>query len=394
MQKFLILFLILAVAAILNSLADIKFKNTIHDFGEIKEEEGPYEYTFEFNNTGNEPFKLTKVKAGWGCTTPSWSTEEIAAGEKGFIKVLYKSNNRPGKFNKKINVNTDIDLQTTILKIKGNVIPTPGKLRSSIGILSASNNLIDFKNIYKEQQDEQTIEIANTRDKEIEILLIDIPEYLSLKVDKQIIAPGERSNIHVLLMADKIKEYGKFQYSPEIELKFADNLYSGSITIRANIREDFSHLSPQELVDAPKIIFPVKSKNIGIISEQSDQFVTFEFHNSGKSELLIHNIQLNNSTFTLIEYSKYIKPEAKGIIKLKLTDNHKNSLNSSFTVISNDPQNSEVIIQIFGSIKKQETGKTDIKNHLENIDLQKAWELIEEYKDSEKLVVLDVRRPD
>ena len=64
MQKFLILFLILAVAAILNSLADIKFKNTIHDFGEIKEEEGPYEYTFEFNNTGNKPFKLTKVKAG------------------------------------------------------------------------------------------------------------------------------------------------------------------------------------------------------------------------------------------------------------------------------------------------------------------------------------------
>jgi len=64
MQKYLILFLILAVAAILNSLADIKFENTIHDFGEIKEENGPHENTFVFTNTGNEPFKLTKVKAG------------------------------------------------------------------------------------------------------------------------------------------------------------------------------------------------------------------------------------------------------------------------------------------------------------------------------------------
>jgi len=57
MQKYLILFLSLAVATILNSLADIKFENTIHDFGEIKEENGHYEHKFVFTNTGNEPFK-------------------------------------------------------------------------------------------------------------------------------------------------------------------------------------------------------------------------------------------------------------------------------------------------------------------------------------------------
>ena len=44
--------------------ARISFKNEVHKFGTIKEEDGPYEVDFNFTNTGDEPLKLIKVKAG------------------------------------------------------------------------------------------------------------------------------------------------------------------------------------------------------------------------------------------------------------------------------------------------------------------------------------------
>jgi Protein of unknown function (DUF1573) len=64
MKRYLILFLILIGYAILYCAAEITFFETSHDFGEIEEENGQYEHKFVFTNTGNEPFKLTKVKAG------------------------------------------------------------------------------------------------------------------------------------------------------------------------------------------------------------------------------------------------------------------------------------------------------------------------------------------
>ena len=148
MKRLFLLFIILCYSFILFAEAEITFDNLKHDYGKMEEDGGPYEHIFHFKNTGNEPFKLVKVKAGWGCTTPSWSTDEIKAGEKGFITVAYKSDDRPGMFNKSIKVYTDINDIITTLRINGNVIPTPGKLLNKIGLLKSSLNKIKFGHIF------------------------------------------------------------------------------------------------------------------------------------------------------------------------------------------------------------------------------------------------------
>ncbi len=288
---------------------------------------------------------------------------------------------------------TNINEKTTVLKISGNVIPTPGKLRSSISILSSSTNMVNFNSIYKGQEDNQTIDIKNTHEKTIEISIFEIPDYLEIEIENTKIAPGESSKMHVALLTDKINTYGKFKHLQKLELSLADNKYSGNITIIANVSEDFSHLTPQDSANAPKIFFPIKSKILGNVSKEKNQIVTFEFQNTGKSELSIHNIQLNNNTFVLVEYDKYIKTGAKGNIVLQLTDNNKNSLNTSFTVISNDPVNSASILQIIGSHQKEKSVIKSNSSDYKNIDLQEAMELIKKYDGSEKLVILDVRTP-
>jgi len=64
MKKLFLLWLIFFVIVVsLYSSQKITFEKEVHDFGDIKEEGGPYEYNFIFSNTGDEPLKIIKVKA-------------------------------------------------------------------------------------------------------------------------------------------------------------------------------------------------------------------------------------------------------------------------------------------------------------------------------------------
>ena len=42
---------------------EITFKETVYDFGDVYEKDGPIEHKFEFTNTGDEPLELKRVKA-------------------------------------------------------------------------------------------------------------------------------------------------------------------------------------------------------------------------------------------------------------------------------------------------------------------------------------------
>jgi hypothetical protein len=63
MKRVITVILILSFTVLLFSKPIIKFDSLEHDFGDIKEDGGPYEYEFIFSNTGDEPLKLIKVKA-------------------------------------------------------------------------------------------------------------------------------------------------------------------------------------------------------------------------------------------------------------------------------------------------------------------------------------------
>ena len=100
----------------------LAMKATEYDFGKIPQNKPVY-YTFEFVNKGTTPLKLDNVHATCGCTTPEWSTEPIAPGETGKIKVGYNAASE-GDFEKFITITYNGNL-TKQLKIKGTVWKTP-----------------------------------------------------------------------------------------------------------------------------------------------------------------------------------------------------------------------------------------------------------------------------
>ncbi|MES2516852.1 MAG: DUF1573 domain-containing protein [Bacteroidota bacterium] len=59
-------------------------------------------HVYNFKNTGNMPLVLSNVNASCGCTTPSYSSEPVAPGQKGFITVKFNSKGKEGKLNKTV----------------------------------------------------------------------------------------------------------------------------------------------------------------------------------------------------------------------------------------------------------------------------------------------------
>ena len=102
--------------------AEMTINEKTHDFGTIKEANGPVTHTFEFTNTGGEPLVIINVNASCGCTRPEYPKEPIMPGKKGKVKVTFNPAGRPGEFSKEVKIRTNGD-KRPILRITGTVIP-------------------------------------------------------------------------------------------------------------------------------------------------------------------------------------------------------------------------------------------------------------------------------
>ncbi|SDM34401.1 Protein of unknown function [Catalinimonas alkaloidigena] len=100
----------------------ITFKETKHDFGDIKQGD-VVTYVFEFENTGKSPLILSQVQTTCGCTTPKWPREPIAPGTKSSITAQFNSTGKMGHQNKVITVISNASNSPARVSIVSNVLP-------------------------------------------------------------------------------------------------------------------------------------------------------------------------------------------------------------------------------------------------------------------------------
>lgn len=101
--------------------ARIEFKDTSHDFGELKFG-GDGSCEFIFKNTGKSPLILDNVKSTCGCTVPEWTKEPVIASGNGKIRIIYDTH-RVGVFSKTLIVYSNASNSPVRLFIKGKVLP-------------------------------------------------------------------------------------------------------------------------------------------------------------------------------------------------------------------------------------------------------------------------------
>jgi hypothetical protein len=97
------------------------FENKEHDFGKVIQGE-KVTYAFRFDNRGQADLLITSVSSSCGCTVPEYTTDPIAPGQKGTIKVTFDSSNRRGFQNKTVTLVTNTQPSSHTLRIKAQVI--------------------------------------------------------------------------------------------------------------------------------------------------------------------------------------------------------------------------------------------------------------------------------
>lgn len=99
------------------------FKETVYDFGTIKESKGAVKHTFTITNNGNKPLIILDAVASCGCTRPTYTAKPIKPGKTGKVEVTFSPAGRSGTFRKTIKVKTNGTEKITTLTITGVIIP-------------------------------------------------------------------------------------------------------------------------------------------------------------------------------------------------------------------------------------------------------------------------------
>jgi len=336
--------------------ANISFNKEIHNFGKIQESNGNVEYKFEYTNTGSTPLIITNVKASCGCTSPTWTEKPVMPGQTGFVSAVFNPTRRPGKFNKSILVETNTEKARVMLRIMGEVIPREKTVDDyypkAIGNLKLETNHFAFVKVYNNQLKVDTLKIYNPTDANMEVRFENVPNYLKLRVSSSVLKPKEKAFIIGEYDGTKAKDWGFVTDRVKIHIN-DDDLPAGVLTISAKIEEDFSKLTPDDIKDAPVIVFENREFDFGSTKSRDKIEHTFNFKNEGKKDLVIHKIRATCGCTTIAPAKTVIKPNESASFKAIFTPgSRKGKQHKSIYVISNDPKSSSVRLMIKGEIQE------------------------------------------
>ncbi|MBI9034090.1 MAG: DUF1573 domain-containing protein [Bacteroidales bacterium] len=186
------------------------------------------------------------------------------------------------------------------------------------------------------------VKIINSGDSVVTFSADRTPRYLNVDVPSAL-NPGEEGTIKFVFNSGERNQYGRFYYHVNIltndELMPAQKLKIG---ISANCIEDFANFTDEQLALAPKIEFENTEQDYGeMIHGQVAKF-TFEFTNTGKSELIIRKTKASCGCTIASAGKKLLQPGESSEITVEFDSGKKQpgKQTKSVTVISNDPSNS------------------------------------------------------
>ncbi len=349
------IFIMLLSLGIQAQIGNIKFDETTHDFGKVKEEVNYASYTFKFKNTGDGDLKLLNVRASCGCTTPSYSREPIKPGEQGEIKVKYHTTRRPGAFRKSITITiNNPDHPNSVIFIKGFVIP---KAKSkgdyypvSVGNLKLMSNHLAFNDIKTTEIKTDSMKIYNNWGHPMNISFNRLPPHLQVKAVPSVLPAGKEGYIIVTYDANKKKDFGLVY--DRIAIKTNDNVQTiKNLNVSARINQDFSNMSAKDLKKAPKIVFDQSSYDFGKLKSGSTVKYNYTFKNEGKRPLDILKVKTSCGCTTTKLPQKTYKKGKSGSIEVSFnTSGRRGKQHKTITVITNDPKNSEIVLSLSGEL--------------------------------------------
>lgn len=337
-----------------NNNSSVHFDSNQHNFGIINESEGAVRHDFLFTNTGTDPLVITNVRAGRGVSVLQFTRSPVMPGDSGAITLEFNPVNMPGRFNRNIIVSATGNPSSASLRLLGEVIPrekTPEELYPrEIGLLRLRSNHISFGNLSPGSVKTDSLQVINLSDRDLDISFSGIPGNLTVEAVPRILKPGDKGVLRATWDGGQTDEWGvitrHFRVVVNGEARGSNIIYSS-----ANIQEDFSGMSKQEMLDAPSIEFDSRVFDFGKIVHGESIEHDFVFTNTGRSDLIIRRVRAGCGCTAIEPLKTLLKPGESSAIKAVFSSRgFRGKQNKGISVISNDPSSPHIVLRITGEV--------------------------------------------
>ena len=334
----------------------ISFDKITHNFGKFKESDGKVTHRFEFVNTGGSDLIVHRVTASCGCTAPSWTREPVPPGGKGYVAATYNPAGRPGAFRKYVTVISNSNPGNVRLTITGEVEPKPRTIeddyRYAMGPMRLKSNHLAFGNVKDTEVPERRLEVINHSDGPVNVAFEGVPSHLSIKAVPASLQPGQKGFLVATYNVPQRNDWGFVIDRMRLKINgVTERNYS--LVVSANIEEDFSSLSPEELAEAPVLKVDDPEFRFGKIEQGQKVEHVYVLTNEGKSDLHIRKVKASCGCTAVQPQKKVIAPGEKVEIKTVFNSAGKvGNQNKTVTIITNDPKKSKMILWVKGEVLK------------------------------------------
>jgi hypothetical protein len=352
-------FVVLSLAGFSQEKPEISISEKEFDFGTIRETDGTINHDFIFINKGKVPLIINDVKSSCGCTVPSWPREPVLPGRSGTISVSFNPEHQSGVIGKTIQIQSNASTPKVTLGLKGVVIPAQRMeetYKFTIGDLRLQTIYAAFGEVLKEKTATYSIKILNNSDSEsIRVTFKHIPQHLRITVNPEKLEPRQEGTIDIEYNAS-LNSGWDYQVDRLNMLINGKELPNNRINITANLREDFSMLTAEQLAAAARAQFDTHQFDFGNITADKLVEHTFYLTNTGKSDLYIRKVSASCGCTAVQPAKTKIVPGDSTAIKAVFNAKGKSGAQKkAITVITNDPRQSRSVLWVSAFIG-DETG--------------------------------------
>lgn len=203
-MKRLIALIICVLTLSTTAYGQLVFEKASHDFGKIRETDGPVSCTFRGRNDGSKPVVLLDVVTTCGCTVPQFSRKPLLPGEQTEITVTYDPANRPGHFRRELEVYSSGRKKIATLEIRGSVTPREKRIDELYpvdagGGLRLQSTLCALTYLRVGLRTQSAVGYVNASERSITVALRRTePSGIITVTMPRTIAPGERGTIDIV----------------------------------------------------------------------------------------------------------------------------------------------------------------------------------------------------
>lgn len=168
-----------------------------------------------------------------------------------------------------------------------------------------------------------------------------------------VLHPDEEGLIKIYYDPDAIDDWGFRRDEFDLGLDNGSSNDFNTVTVSANLLDDFSSLSPEQRQNAGHIELSSNVIDFGIIKGNTAKKQTLKITNTGKSRLTIHKVANENRSLNIKLKRNTLNPgkTTELVIEADPSMARNNLLNSRLMVITDDPERPSVPIRVLGSFE-------------------------------------------